>query len=108
MSNDNLQKTLTISEKNGVESLAYSMCACEKFTLDFAQDNFVKVDMSFKGAHSESATLTPSYSDEVDFVGRHLEVFFADNLAGLDSATAICVETGSIEITKQIEQLFCL
>lgn len=108
MNESNLQKTLTISEKNGVESLAYAMCAIEKLSFDLQQDSYVTLDSNFKGKHSENATFTPAYSDEFDFMGRNIEIFFADNEAGLDGATAICVESGTIELMKQIEQVFCL
>lgn len=106
--NENLHPTFTLSEKNGVEALAYTLASIENLKLDFAQGNFVMLDTSWKAKIGVATTLTPSYSEEEEFTARQVQVFFADDLAGLDSATAICVESGGLELIKEIEQVYCL
>lgn len=88
--------------------MAYPLCSLEKLTLDIKQDAFVMLDSSWQGKSPEAMSLTPSYFEETDFTGRKLEIYFADNLAGLDAATEICVESGSVEATKEIEQVYCV
>ena len=106
--NDNISPTFTVSENNGVESLAYPLASIEKLAFDFKQDDFIKLDSTWKSRKAEDTALTVSYTDEQEFTGREVSVYFADTLAGLDGATAICVESGSMELVKEVEQVFCL
>lgn len=106
--NDNIHPTFTLVEKNGVEGLAYPMSAIEKLSIDFAQGKFIEIDSSWKSKFSIPMTLTPNYIDEENFLARQVEVSFADDVAGLDGATPICVESGNLELSKEIEQVFCL
>lgn len=106
--NDNIHPSFTLTEKNGVEGLAYSLWSMEKLAFDFQQGAYVMLDSNWKAKISETMALTPSYSEEKEFLAREIQIFFADDLAGLDSADEVCIESGSIELTKQIEQIFCL
>lgn len=106
--NENIHPTFTLVEKNGVEGLAYPMSAIEKLAIDFSQGKFLELDSSWKSKFSVPMALTPSYSDEENFMARQVEVYIADDIAGLDNATPICVESGNIEFSKEIEQVFCL
>lgn len=106
--NSNSHPTFTIVEKNDVEGLAYPLGWIEKLGLAFEQWDYVNLDSSWKANLSETMALTPTYSEETKFLARQIEVFIEDDIASLDGGTAVCVESGNLEITKEIEQIFCL
>lgn len=108
LNNNNIHPTFTLVEKNGVEGLAYPLSAIQSLKVNFSQWEYVWLDSTWLSRISETMSLTPTYTDEKKFKSRQVEIFEAENLAGLDSAASICVESWSLEFSKEIEQLFCL
>lgn len=108
MLNNNIHPTFTITEKNGVEGLAYALGAIDKLNLTFQQGDYINLESNWKAKLSQTMALTPSYSEETEFTARQIDIFFANDIAGLAGATAICAEGWNLELIKEIEQIFCL
>lgn len=97
-------QSLTIEVKNPNEQLKFANAVLQKLELNVAKNTLLTFSAEFVAKKGASASNSPSYStSEHLFVGRHVTVKVATNLAGLDGASAIDVASANLVITKNIE-----
>ncbi len=96
-------QSLTIEVKNPNEQLAYANAVLNSLELSFAPGDFLKFVAGFVSKKGVTASNTPSYITENHFIGKNVQVKIADNLSGLDGASAINVLSARVSITKDIE-----
>lgn len=84
------------SKDGGVDQSVFSNCMLGSLELTATVDEYVKFTGSFTGKGVAANSDTPSYDTEYDFVGKDIEVKFADTEGGLAGATATKVKEISI------------
>jgi hypothetical protein len=74
-------------------------------TLDFEfmTDDMVKFAAKFLGMPLTSTSLTPAYTSENPFLGKHLSFKMASAFTGLDAASATALERIKLQTTKGVE-----
>jgi len=86
----------------GNSAATYSML--NSFELDCAVGNFVKFSSQFlaQKATSEGATATVAYADDNLFLFSDGNAYFADDIAGLESATAVNMSRFGLNVAKNL------
>lgn len=72
----NAAPTLTITRVDPNVVNQYAMCALNQFELNVKTGDFVRHSSSFVGQPSTSATATPAFVTEQEFVARHASITF--------------------------------
>ena len=106
--NSNDHKSLTIAYEDDIQELSFPFAMVNSYSLEVAVDDYVKRTMNVMAKKSESATHTPSFTDEVEFIPSMIEFKLASSAAGLDAASAINVTAFNFEIAKNVEALYVL
>lgn len=106
--NSNDHKSLTVAYEDGIQELSFPFCMVNTWSLEVAVDDYVKRTVSFIGKKSESATHTPSFSDDIEFIPSQIEFKLASAQSGLDAANAINVTAFNMEIAKNAEAQYVL
>ena len=96
--------SLTISVKDPDASRAFALAMLKTFRLSIEAGGFAEFESDFMSKKAVSATLTPSYVLEDNFVGGDTTVKFADTKAGLDTAGTVKVTTAEINFNKNLEK----
>ena len=52
----------------------------DSLELNASVGDFVKATANFKSKKGTNATLTPSYSEDIALLGKHVKVYLADDL----------------------------
>jgi len=105
---DTALPTYTIRTLNGVEDIMSTYNVVNELTINFAADSRATYTVSYMGQKQEVATGTPAYdSDDAPFRATDAIVKLATSLAGLDAADSICVISGSITFTNNIQTFKC-
>jgi hypothetical protein len=96
--------TLTVEVKRGDnEQKAYPNSVIETFKLEAAVNQYLKFEMALRGKAGVAESNSPGYITEKYFLGQHINLKLADDLAGLDGASAVDVKRVEININKNIE-----
>ena len=96
--------TLTIEVKRGDnEQKAYPNSVIETLKLEAAVNQYLKYEIAVRGKAGAAETSSPAYITENYFLGQHINLKLADNLAGLDGASSIDVKRVELNINKNIE-----
>ncbi|MFH0891340.1 MAG: phage tail tube protein [Candidatus Falkowbacteria bacterium] len=96
--------TLTVEVKRGDNGQkAYPNAVIETLKLEAAAGQYLKYEIAVRGKAGVAATSVPAYTAENYFLGQHISLKLADDLAGLDGASAIDVKKVEININKNIE-----
>lgn len=106
--NSNDHKSLTIAYEDDIQELSFPFAMVNSYSLEVAVDDYVKRTMNVMAKKSESATHTPSFTDEVEFIPSMIEFKLASDSSGLDAASAINVTAFNFEIAKNVEALYVL
>jgi len=96
--------SLTISVKDPDGSRSFPLTMLKTFKMSIETGGFTEFEGDFMSKKAVSATLTPSYALEDNFVGGNTTVKFADTKAGLDAAGTIKVITAEINYNKNLEK----
>lgn len=97
--------TLCIEVKRGDnEQKSYPNCVLESLKIESQANEYVKFEAQLKGKAGVASGSVPGYEVENYFLGKDVSVKLADNLAGLDGATAIDARKVEIHIGKNIEE----
>lgn len=107
MSNVNTKPTLTISKKTPLEAFAYANAIISSLTISAKVGEEILYKFAAKSKASAAATLTKAYAQANKLYAKHLNVYFADNIAGLAGASAECWESIEASLTQEIEEAFC-
>ena len=71
--------------------------------VECAVGDFLKITSTWKAKKEASTSSSPSYTEENEFMAIEADVYFADSIAELDSATATPLERVKITIQKNLE-----
>lgn len=105
--NDNNHPSATISKENSTQDEKATYQMCDNLSISFEVGDYVKYDFSAMGKGVETATgLTPAYIAEEAFKTSKVYVKFASDIAGLGEAAKVAVQSGSIEIAKNLEAIY--
>lgn len=108
LKNDNDHKSLTIAYEDDLEETSFPFAMLDSWTLDVTLDDYVKRTASFMSKKGETATHTPAFTNEVEFIPSHASFKTASTQAGLDAASAVNVTGFKLEVKKNVELLYVL
>ncbi len=106
--NSNDHKSLTVAYEDGIQELSFPFAMINTWALEVAVDDYVKRTVSFMGKKSETATHSPSFSDEIEFIPSQITFKLASAQSGLDAAGGINVTAFNFEVAKNVEALYAL
>jgi hypothetical protein len=108
LTNTNQHSSMTVNIDEGNYDARYSLAMINSWQLEAVLDDYVRRTINLISKKSAAATNTPSYTDENEFIPKHIVFKLATNLAGLDGASAINIRSFNIEINKNAEALYVL
>lgn len=100
---DNQCDSLTIFQDDPNQDYKYALGMIDSFAIDVSLGSFAKVTCSFRSKVGETASLSPSYSVENNFLPQHGTVVYASSLAGLDAGTEVTLKSVKLNISKNVE-----
>jgi hypothetical protein len=107
--NTNEHPSSTISFKDLTFSKQIPFSLANTLSIEAVVDDYVRFNASYIGKFEADGSLTPSfYATDNVFVGRHVSIKIADNIAGLAAANAVALQSASLEITKNAQAVFGL
>lgn len=95
--------SITIFVDDPNQDYTYALGMIDSFELDASLGQFCKVMTSFRSKVGATATLSPSYTTENNFLPQHGTFQYADDLAGLSSPTTLTVRSIKLAINKNVE-----
>lgn len=108
LQNDNNHKALTVCYEDGLQEVSFPFGMVDSWALEVAVDDYVKRSISLTGQKSESATHTPAFTNEIEFIPSQVSFKLATTAAGLGAASAINVTAFNLEVAKNAEALYVL
>lgn len=106
--NSNDHKSLTVAYEDDIQELSFPFAMVDTWSLEVAIDDYVKRTIKLMGKKSETATHSPSFSDEVEFIPSQITLKLASAQSGLDAASGINVTAFNMEVAKNVETLYAL
>ncbi len=107
--NSNTHPSLTVEVKHDNEQLAYSLAMLNSLRINIEVGKFIEFNAGVTAKKGVSESNTPSYdADENEFTSRHVSLKIADNLAGLDSASEVDLQSIELSVNKNIEPIYKL
>ncbi|MCK5019586.1 MAG: hypothetical protein KAS32_21185 [Candidatus Peribacteraceae bacterium] len=94
--------TVSVDDPNGDTLFANSMI--DNMDISVEQGDYVKFAMNMIGKQGATGTVTPAFSDEVEFVPKDVTLKMAATSTGLGSATGIPVQSMSVAINANVER----
>lgn len=104
----NTHPTLTIGTSSPLGSSSYPLAMIESMDFNAEVGGKLTVSVKMRSKKGESVSHTVQYQDEKGFVANMLKVYLADNVAGLNSAQNICLQSITLSISKEIKDIECL
>ena len=101
----NQHQSLTIGLADDTQDKQFANALVDSLELNASVGDFVKATASFKSKKGTDATLTPSYSEDIALLGKHVKVYIADDLTWLDTATAVNASSATLTINKNLEDV---
>jgi hypothetical protein len=93
--------TLFLDDPN--QDYKYALAMLDTLEIDVLIGAFAKFVASFRSKVGATATLTPSYSAEDNFLPQHGSLIYASALSGLGFGTAFNIRSLKLKIEKNIE-----
>lgn len=93
--------TLFLDDPN--QDYKYALAMIKSLEIDVMLKQYARYKASFRSKVGATATLSPSYSAESNFLPQHGTVKIASDLSGLDAASAIDIRSIKITIAKNVE-----
>lgn len=72
--------------------------------LECAVGDYLKINSEWMAKQESSTSSSPSYTEENPFLAIHADVYFADSIAELDSASAVSLERVKVTVNKNLEE----
>jgi hypothetical protein len=105
--NEHPSATLSFKDLNLSKQIPFSLS--NTFSIEATVDDYVKFAASFIGKFEADGTLSPSfYATDNAFIGRHVSIKIANDIAGLGAANAVALQNASLEIAKNAQAVFGL
>ncbi len=106
--NSNDHASLTVAYEDDIQEIAFPFAMINTWALEVAVDDYVMRTVNLITKKSESASHTPSFSDEIEFIPSQISFKLASTAAGLGAASAINVTAFNFEVNKNAEALYVL
>jgi len=101
----NQHQSLTIWLADDTQDKQFPLAMVNSFELTAETGDFVKANVDFRSKKWVNASLTPIYSNDFALLGKNVQVYFANDLAWLDSADPIKATNLSLTINKNLEDV---
>lgn len=108
LANNNNHDSLCIGYEDGLQDLRFPYGMVNSWALEVAVDDYVMRTINLISKKSASASNTPAFTNEVEFIPSQVACKLASTAAGLDAASAINVTSFNLEIAKNAEALYIL
>lgn len=106
--NSNDHDSMTIGYVDDIVDARFPYAMVNSWSLEVAVDDYVMRTINLISKKSATATNTPAFTNEVEFIPSQVSLKLASNEAGLDGASAINVTAFNMEIAKNAEALYVL
>lgn len=107
--NNHPSATVYRDSANGDERSAYHMV--DSLDMEFAIGEYAKFSVTTKGGKISSTTSSPAFitgTGDEPFLVSSATIKVANDLAGLSSASGVCLQNFKFSIAKNIESIFCM
>lgn len=101
----NQHQSLTIGLADDTQDRQFPLAMIDSAEITAETWNFVTISSDFKSKKWNDASLTPSYSNDFALLWKHVQVYLADDLSGLDSASSIQATQVTLTINKNLEDV---
>lgn len=102
---NNQHQSLTIGVADDTQDKQFPLAMVNTVEIGAEVGDFVKANIEFRSKKWSNATLTPTYSNDFAMLGKHVKVYFAEDLSWLDTATAVNATNFTLTINKNIEDV---
>jgi len=102
---NNQHQSLTIGLADDTQDKQFPLAMVNSVEISAEVGDFVKANVEFRSKKGQNATLTPSYSDDFALLWKNVNIFIANDLAGLDSADPIKATNFTLTINKNLEDV---
>lgn len=107
MNNINSKPSLTISKKTPIWGQKFALAMVSSFGIAANVGEWVIMKAWLRAKAAATASLTKTYTADNKFYSKHLRIKLADNIAGLDAASVLCIENVELNLTQELEDGFC-
>ena len=107
MNNTNSKQSLTISKKTPIAWEQFALAMIESLWISASVGEAVMMKAWLRAKAAETATLTKAYVADNTLYAKNVTVKFADTVAWLDAADALCIESVELNLTQELEDGFC-
>ena len=101
----NQHQSLTIGIADDTQDKQFPLAMVNSLEISAEVWDFVKANAEFRSKKGANASLTPSYSDDFALLGKNVQIYLADDLSWLDSATPIKATNFTLTIEKNLEDV---
>lgn len=101
----NQHQSLTIGLADDTQDRQFPLAMIDSAEITAETWNFVTISSDFRSQKWSNASLTPSYSNDFALLWKHVQVYLADDLSGLDSASSIKATQVTLTINKNLEDV---
>jgi len=108
--NDNTPVTYTSYYDNPVGDEEATYCAFDSLEIEVNSGDYVKFNTTLKGKALTTpwSDRTPAYTDQAEFLAANATIKFADDIAGLGAASAVCLKNIKFNIAKNVVDFQCI
>lgn len=100
-------QSLTFVRKDSLSTLAFALGRIDTFKLDMKLGQYVQYNSDVMAKVGASATATPAFVEETEFVSKHMSVKTASTASGLGSATAVTtVDSFTLTVNPNLQADF--
>lgn len=108
LTNSAQHPSLTVAYKDNLQNIKFAMAMIDTWSLDIALNKFITRKVSLKAQPSTTASNTPAYTAEPEFLPQNVILKLAATVGALGGATASKVTAVSLEINKNVDNSFIL
>lgn len=108
LSNSNQGKTLTIGTSEPVGDYKFALWSIDSMTINAEEWQQATFSVTFRAKYWVTANHTVNYIIDNKLLSRHSIFKTATNLAWLNAATAVCLKSFEITMSRNLENDFCL
>lgn len=95
--------SMTVFQDDPNQDYVYGLGMVDKFELTMELEKFTSVKVGFRSKVGTTASLSPSYITETNFLPQHGSLTYATTLAGLSGGTVVPIRSIKITISKNVE-----
>lgn len=102
VNNSNAHPSLTVALKSANDDVRFPLAMLDSLKFECKPDSYPTVEATFMSKPYASASNTPSFATEKDFLSRMLTFKLASSQSGLDAASAVKIRSFTMEIKKNL------